>query len=686
MSLRPDHRSTTLITVAVVLATMAALWDAPAATADPYPLGVVTAEAGGDPGTCPAEHTCQRLRVVCPDVVDRTAYVAIQSPRLASPRGLVVFFAAGDGTAYWGDTGARLGMRNELRAEEGLESATVRWDSGWMKSGDGVRAGPVKVACRPASVARWIHDNLYVAPDVRPGPGRCGFCLSGSSGGAPAVTYPVTHFGADAFVDGVFPTGGPGHSAISRGCLRRRGDELYAYEPDIRRKIDDSYGYLTTDGPCTLADPAWAATWDRDAISTQGKDYLFEGTRFHVIIGQYDVMEIHQVSDLVERLETAGSPYLGFEVVPGMHHALDTNGVAALKRALAADGTDPVAACGNGLDDDRDGAADTADPGCTTALDASERDPAGPDCDNGTDDDGDGRRDVVDGGCSGVGDASERDSGIACDDGTDNDDDGQIDYIHDLGCTAANGTSESESGGAAGTITVTTPAVTVPERDPGQTTVRCSVGVRLSDSPPTTTTVSFATQPGSAAAGSDYVTKSGQLQWEAAATQLTKTINVSIVFDDTSEPQESFTVVLSNPTGGASLGSPSQATCTVTDDDAPPTGGSTITVTTPSVSVAEGDPGATPKCRITVRLSPASASTVTVRFATSAGTAGTGDYTSKSGTITFSAGQTSKVVAVSVTPDNADEADEAFTLTLSSPSGATLGSPSQATCTILDDD
>ncbi len=84
-------------------------------------------------------------------------------------------------------------------------------------------------------------------------------------------------------------------------------------------------------------------------------------------------------------------------------------------------------------------------------------------------------------------------------------------------------------------------------------------------------------------------------------------------------------------------------------------------------------------------MTNASASTQTVDFATSDGTAIAGsDYTATNGTLTFLAGDTTKTVNVPVLNDALNEADETFTLTLSN-STLTLND-SSATGTIYDDD
>jgi subtilisin family serine protease len=89
-----------------------------------------------------------------------------------------------------------------------------------------------------------------------------------------------------------------------------------------------------------------------------------------------------------------------------------------------------------------------------------------------------------------------------------------------------------------------------------------------------------------------------------------------------------------------------------------------------------------------VSLNYASASKVTVRFATANGTATSGrngDYTATSGTLTFNPGETSKVVNVTVANDTLVEADETFFVRLSSAAGATIAVGS-GTGTIVNDD
>jgi Calx-beta domain/RTX calcium-binding nonapeptide repeat (4 copies) len=102
-------------------------------------------------------------------------------------------------------------------------------------------------------------------------------------------------------------------------------------------------------------------------------------------------------------------------------------------------------------------------------------------------------------------------------------------------------------------------------------------------------------------------------------------------------------------------------------------------------SVAEGDTG-TKVLSFPVTLAAASPYVVTVSFATADGSATAGsDYVAANGSLTFNPGETSKTVDVTINGDTAVEPDEAFTVTLSAPSHATL-TKNSASGTIKNDD
>ena len=205
---------------------------------------------------------------------------------------------------------------------------------------------------------------------------------------------------------------------------------------------------------------------------------------------------------------------------------------------------------------------------------------------------------------------------------------------------------------------------------------KATVTVSLSRATNEEVTVEYATSNGTATAGSDYTSASGTLTFTSGQSSA-ETFTVAITTDTTDEADETFTVTLSDVSDSATI-SDGTGVVTITDDDAAP--GLSIGDVSVSEDVSAGE------AVFTVSLSAASGRQVTVEYATSNGTATAGsDYTSASGTLTFAAGDTSKTVEVSVTNDSVDEADEMFTVTLSSAVNVTI-SDSTATGTITNDD
>ncbi|NQW53970.1 MAG: cellulose binding domain-containing protein [Rhodospirillales bacterium] len=192
-------------------------------------------------------------------------------------------------------------------------------------------------------------------------------------------------------------------------------------------------------------------------------------------------------------------------------------------------------------------------------------------------------------------------------------------------------------------------------------------------------TVQYKTVDGSAAGGVDYTASTGTVTFAPGTTS--QMIHVDIQGDSVAEADETFTVLLSSSVG-ATIADGSGTGTIANDDVAAPV--------LPSLSVsdatrAEGNSG-TAKLNFTVSLSKAATGPVTVQYGTANGTASAGsDYTAKSGTLTFAAGETSKKVSVAVSGDTAAEANETLTLNLSGASGATIADGS-GTGTITNDD
>jgi hypothetical protein len=96
----------------------------------------------------------------------------------------------------------------------------------------------------------------------------------------------------------------------------------------------------------------------------------------------------------------------------------------------------------------------------------------------------------------------------------------------------------------------------------------------------------YATADGTATAPDDYLTATATFNW-ADQDSADKSIQVTIVSDTFDEPDETFTVTLSNPQGGATLlGATTVETVTILDDDSSP---SVLEILTHARR--QGDPG-----------------------------------------------------------------------------------------------
>lgn len=198
--------------------------------------------------------------------------------------------------------------------------------------------------------------------------------------------------------------------------------------------------------------------------------------------------------------------------------------------------------------------------------------------------------------------------------------------------------------------------------------------VTLSAASTNTVVVDYATANGTAGAGTDFSATSGTLIF--APGQTSKTVTVNVIADTAFEANETFIVNLTAPSGATIADG--QAIGTIQDDDS----GFKIN----DLVKTEGNSGNT-AFGFTVTLAPAKAVPVTVKYATADDTAIAGsDFVAVAATtLTFVAGETSKVVVVNVKGDTVTEPDETFKVNLTAASGAPI-TDNQGIGTILNDD
>ena len=192
-------------------------------------------------------------------------------------------------------------------------------------------------------------------------------------------------------------------------------------------------------------------------------------------------------------------------------------------------------------------------------------------------------------------------------------------------------------------------------------------------------TVNFATADSTAIAGEDYVQTTGSILFPAFSAD-PQTISINLLDDNNMEANEYFKVSLTFADNA--FFNDQHAIFTIIDDDEV-----VPEITISDAQANEGNTGTNNQMQFTLTLSAASSQTVTVDAATSAGTAAAGvDFTSIANTVvTFTPGQTTKTMTVTLIGDNIDENDETFVVNLSNAVNAEI-SDNQATGTILDDD
>ncbi|MBB6328997.1 gliding motility-associated-like protein [Algoriphagus iocasae] len=224
-------------------------------------------------------------------------------------------------------------------------------------------------------------------------------------------------------------------------------------------------------------------------------------------------------------------------------------------------------------------------------------------------------------------------------------------------------------------ISINDPSVTEGNSGSGDLTFTVSLS---QPAPAGGATVDYATSNGLAIAGSDYTAASGTLSF--AAGESSKTVNVGISGDEVVEPDETFTLTLSNPTGiNVAIGDGSSTGTILNDDSA--------SLTIADVSVNESDGIAT----ISVTLDNAVQGGFTVDASTADGTATTADadYSSVITTLIFTgtAGEV-QTFQVPITDDSKVEIDETLSISLNDLASITLNVDitDAATLTISNDD
>jgi hypothetical protein len=187
---------------------------------------------------------------------------------------------------------------------------------------------------------------------------------------------------------------------------------------------------------------------------------------------------------------------------------------------------------------------------------------------------------------------------------------------------------------------------------------------------------------GAAVTGADFtagVLPTGTVSF--AAGENSKVISIGVAGDSAVEANETFWVTLSNPGAGAILGTPS-AKGIIRNDDA------SLSIAAIGADKAEGDGGST-AFTFTVTRTGDLSGVSSAQWAVTGPAVDGADFAGgvlPTGTVSFAAGESSKIVSIGVAGDSALEMNEAFSVTLSNPGAGTSLGTATANGIIRNDD
>lgn len=176
---------------------------------------------------------------------------------------------------------------------------------------------------------------------------------------------------------------------------------------------------------------------------------------------------------------------------------------------------------------------------------------------------------------------------------------------------------------------------------------------------------------GSAVSGTDFTPVHPVLTLSTGSTSASVTFNT--LSTNVIQPDKYIEVALSPSPTTYGIGAQSSSVITITGSDAVPI----VTLSSPTTYLQKGQP-----YDVSISLSQAISSPLTVNLAYGGSASAGVDYTVPAGTIVVPADQTALQVAIPTVTNNSVEADRVLTVSLKASSGYQVGNPSSASVTI----
>jgi len=237
------------------------------------------------PTGSPTGLSCKRITVAgCPGIENETVDATIGIlPATGTVKGTITHHSGGGGQGF------QLGA-TPMYQGAGFRQVYVAWASDWEQTQS---AGIKTAACRPATVMRWIFDELHGGSRSE------AFCGEGFSGGSGQLGYALAQYGLGDYFDYVNELSGPPFTRIDLGCDGDAPATAQVCNATVTMRLParvDPWENTSTCGT-TNVPAADLAKWNSDSIAVGGT-YAYPKTRVEFFDCTYQATAVTAMAQL----------------------------------------------------------------------------------------------------------------------------------------------------------------------------------------------------------------------------------------------------------------------------------------------------------------------------------------------------------------------------------------------------
>jgi hypothetical protein len=259
------------------------------------PLGRAMASSIDCPDTSSSfPGSCFAIDISCPEIADFAAYAKVTSPPNL-PLGTVMFSTGGNGSGLYQDyTYGTTALENVLQAGYTVVQTSFGGPfnpsepDGWEKGPGGIR----RAACRYATLARWVYDNINLGGASEP------LCATGESAGGQQIGESLAHYGLDSILAMVEPTSGPPFSRLDYACICDAGQKSTPCGEGVQSQclslsnakkfVDTAYSSPICSNALTTRSTANQAQFLSDSVQSPDATLTYPHTYVNFIYGGRD--------------------------------------------------------------------------------------------------------------------------------------------------------------------------------------------------------------------------------------------------------------------------------------------------------------------------------------------------------------------------------------------------------------